>query len=97
MLQSRPAVRRVIRIRGAKVPAPARKTFGKAFREARLSAEMTQAAAARSTGIDRSYISDLERGLANPSLDTMNALAEGVGMELEVLLTLPSSPPLKNR
>ena len=95
MLTSRPAVRRVIRIRGTKVPAPARKMFGKALREARLTADMTQRAVAHRTGIDRSYISDIERGLINVSVDTMNTLAEAVGTELEVLLTFPRSPPRK--
>jgi len=38
-------------------------------------------------GLDRTYVSGIERGTRNPTLATMKRLAEGLGDPLEMLPT----------
>lgn len=49
---------------------------------ARDSVGMTQCCLAEETGIYQADISKIERGLANPSLLTLQRLADGMGMEI---------------
>lgn len=58
--------------------------------DARKSTGMTQKDLAEKTGITQSDISRLENGSANPSLKTLQRLAEGMGMTLK-LEFIPSS------
>ena len=51
------------------------KVFGLLLRERRLAAELTQEALAYEAGIERTYVSFLERGLRQPSLRILLALA----------------------
>ena len=51
---------------------------------ARKKAGVTQKELAEKTGIYQADISKIERGLGNPSLSTLNRLAEGLGMELRI-------------
>ena len=51
------------------------KAFGKVLRETRDKAEMSQEELALTAGLDRSFISLLERGLRQPSLTTVFVLA----------------------
>ena len=39
------------------------------------------------SNINRNYLSDLERGMRNPSLDILNRLVEGLHITLEELFT----------
>ena len=55
-----------------------------AFSSARARAAITQKELAQLSGIDQSDISKIERGAANPSLMTLNRLAEAMGMRLEL-------------
>ena len=41
---------------------------------------------ARHMGIRQSYVSELERGMKNPTLTTLRAIAEALEVELKVLL-----------
>ena len=59
--------------------------FGRAVRERRLQAGLSQDAAARKWGISRTWLSDLERGRANPTFDALLALARNMGVSLESL------------
>ncbi|MDD6325993.1 MAG: helix-turn-helix transcriptional regulator [Lachnospiraceae bacterium] len=52
--------------------------------EAREKSGMTQKQLSQKTKIAQGDISKIERGNANPSLSTLNRLAEGMGMRLEV-------------
>lgn len=61
----------------------------RALREAQ---KLTQEDLAGSTGLKRSYISDMERGQRNPSLRALERLAEGLGVPAEVLLRSPVEP-----
>ena len=51
---------------------------------ARNAAGLTQKQLSEATGIYQADISKIERGLANPSLSTLQRLAEGLGMELKL-------------
>jgi DNA-binding XRE family transcriptional regulator len=65
--------------------------FGRRLRAARIDAKLTQEAVAKRSGMSRPYISDVERGLQNLTMDTMLSLARAIGLELQVLLRQPSS------
>lgn len=52
--------------------------------KARDSVGMTQKQLSESTGIYQADISKIERGLANPSLSTLQRLADGMGVKLKV-------------
>lgn len=62
------------------------KSFGRAAKARRLQAGMSQESLALETGIERSYISRLERGLSQPSLLALLKLAKGLGCESWELL-----------
>lgn len=49
---------------------------------ARASLGISQAELSKRTGIDQSDISKLERGIGNPSINTLNRLANALGKEL---------------
>ncbi|QZP09855.1 helix-turn-helix domain-containing protein [Caenibius sp. WL] len=60
--------------------------FARRLREARRETGLTQARLAELAGLDRTYISHLERGVANPSLAKMVQLARIVGKSVADLL-----------
>lgn len=53
---------------------------------ARHNANMTQKQLSERTGIYQADISKIERGIGNPSLSTLQRLAEGLGVKLEIVL-----------
>lgn len=53
-----------------------KEAFGKVIREVREDAGLSQQELADYSDVDRTYISDLERGLYYPSLNTVYKLAE---------------------
>lgn len=55
-----------------------RQKFGTTFRQIRKSKNLNQDEVAEKAGLSTSYISDVERGVANPKLDTIDALAKGL-------------------
>jgi transcriptional regulator with XRE-family HTH domain len=63
--------------------------FGTNLRQARLKADLTQADVQALTGIRQHYISEIENGLQNLTLDTMTLLALAVGTEVRMLLKRP--------
>jgi transcriptional regulator with XRE-family HTH domain len=54
--------------------------FGTNLRAARLAQGLTQERLAELAGVDRTYISQAERGLCNPSLSTLGSLARVLGV-----------------
>ena len=83
-----------------KTKAASRKTtlqlqaiFGENVRLNRISMELSQGALARATGHQQQYISQIEVGQINVTLNTMNVLAETFGLTIADLL----SPPRKAR
>jgi transcriptional regulator with XRE-family HTH domain len=60
--------------------------FGKALRGRREKLEVSQEALALTSEIHRTYISELERGLKNPSLSTIDRLAAALRTKASVLI-----------
>ncbi len=62
-----------------------RKRFGQRVRELRLVSGLSQEAFADKCGFARSYMSRIERGGANPSLDAIQALANALKITVKQL------------
>lgn len=60
------------------------KAIVQAMIDARRKTGLTQKQLAERTGIAQSDISRLENGSANPSLNTLSRLADGLGMQLKI-------------
>lgn len=60
--------------------------FGTRLRLLRLKQGWTQVVMAEKVGIDRSYISDMERGKKNVCLPTLEILAQAFGITISQLL-----------
>ncbi|WP_454834750.1 helix-turn-helix domain-containing protein [Pseudomonas lini] len=60
--------------------------FGQRIRELRKAKGFSQEAFADKCGFMRTYMSRIETGTANPSLDAAKVLADGLGMTLSELL-----------
>ena len=60
--------------------------FGRNLRAARIRAGLSQKAVAELAGTTQSYLSQVELGQANLSLQFMAHLADGVGVSVETLL-----------
>jgi len=56
--------------------------FGALLRTRRVAASLTQADLAERAQLDVSYISQLERGLRDPSLSSMESLAGALGLSM---------------
>jgi transcriptional regulator with XRE-family HTH domain len=56
--------------------------FGKALRNFRYQRELTQEVLGLSAGLDRTYISMLELGQRSPTLDTIVAICNALGVDL---------------
>lgn len=54
---------------------------------------MSQEALAERAGIHRTHISQLERGILNPGLDTLVLIAAALGVEEVELLAVPTEVP----
>jgi len=63
--------------------------FGARLRELRYEAGLTQEALALNSGIDRSYVGQVERGERNISLENIVKLANGLGVVPHKLLEPP--------
>ncbi len=62
-----------------------RKRFGQRVKELRQATGLSQEAFADRCGFVRSYMSRIERGKANPSLDAVQDLADALGVEVACL------------
>jgi transcriptional regulator with XRE-family HTH domain len=67
---------------------PLRVTFGQRLRELRQRQGLSQEAFADVFGFARSYMSRLERGVGNPSLDAIQTLADALGVQVVELFTM---------
>jgi transcriptional regulator with XRE-family HTH domain len=67
------------------MPISLRHRFGHRIRELRLATGMTQEEFADKCGFARTYMSRIETGGANPSLDAINTLAVALKTELSDL------------
>ena len=66
--------------------------LGRNVRKWRLQRGMTQEQLALDAGMKRSYLSELERGLRNPTVRALTRLAEALSIEPELLLKLDQQP-----
>lgn len=60
--------------------------FGQVLREVRKEKGFTQDELSHNSGVDRSYISELENGLKAPSILTVFSLAKVLGMKPSKLM-----------
>ena len=63
-----------------------RSQLADAIKLARINAGLSQEALALAAEVDRTYVSQLERGVANPSLQILFRIAKALGQELSVSL-----------
>lgn len=61
-------------------------TFGRRVRAGRLAAGLTQAELGRRARVGRAYISEIELGISNPSLETMVLVADVLACPVADLL-----------
>ncbi len=73
------------------VPDNVRLNLGLAVRSERLRRGLSQEELAERAGLDRTYISGLERGTRNPALTTQHKVADALGIALADLLALAGS------
>lgn len=64
-----------------------RKPFGNRVRELRKQLNISQEELGFRTGLDRTYISGIERGERNPSLDNIGKLAQELNVSLQELFS----------
>ena len=62
------------------------KKLGANMRRIRLGKDMTQGDICRKLGLDRAYISNLESGKKNPTLATIEKIANALGIKASDLL-----------
>jgi transcriptional regulator with XRE-family HTH domain len=75
-----------------------RKAFGRRVRELRHIAEITQEELALKSGLDRSYVGQVERGERNVSLANIHKIAAGLEVNPSTLLeTSRVSEPSQRR
>ena len=66
--------------------------LGRVIRERREVLGFSQEKLAEQCGFDRTYISMLERGMRNPSLQNLFKLAEGLGTSVSKLTEIYDGP-----
>lgn len=64
-----------------------RARLGERVKQIRLDRRMTQEEVAERSGLSYKFIGEVERGSANPSVNTLEKLATGLGVELGHLFT----------
>jgi transcriptional regulator with XRE-family HTH domain len=75
------------------------KEIGRRIRDARISADLTQEAAALSCGMDYKRFQRLELGAVNPTIKTLARVAKGLGSDFWTLLgaTPPTRKPKRSK
>jgi transcriptional regulator with XRE-family HTH domain len=62
------------------------KQFGQRVREARLERQLSQETLAAKADLDRAFLSGIERGVENPTLFTIQAIADALGIRVGNLM-----------
>ncbi|MDC9614989.1 helix-turn-helix transcriptional regulator [Xenorhabdus khoisanae] len=70
-----------------------RSLFGQRIRYLRKEAGMSQEAFADKCGLDRTYVSGIERGVRNPTLEIIYVIANGLQIELNDLFDFKTMFP----
>jgi transcriptional regulator with XRE-family HTH domain len=71
--------------------------LGRNLRRHRSMAGLSQAALAEATGLDRTYISGVERGIRNPTVRVLHCIAASLGIQAADLLDLEADPDGNDR
>jgi transcriptional regulator with XRE-family HTH domain len=71
------------------MPEDVRRLVGRNVRRLRIQAGLSQAKLSELMGVDRAYVSGLERGERNPTIITLWHTAKALGVRLEQLTTEP--------
>ena len=74
-----------------KKPDPLAKAIGRRVQELRVERGLTREKLAYENDISKGTVSDLERGLARPSVVTLERIADGLDVELVDLFTRPAA------
>jgi len=74
--------------------SPVSIALGKRLKQCRHAVEKSQETLAFDAHVDRTYISAIERGVANPSIETLANICHALGMTLSELFEPLSSVPL---
>jgi transcriptional regulator with XRE-family HTH domain len=69
------------------------KAFGQVIRQVRKELEISQAELEKRTGLDRTFISDLERGIQGPGIRTIFRIAKGLDIPAWDLIHLTAQSP----
>lgn len=69
---------------------PVQEAFGKRVAEIRRLCGLTQEQVAERSGVGTQHVSDIERGIKNPSLLTIHGLAKGLAVSPARLIAAPS-------
>ncbi|GAA5504176.1 hypothetical protein Dxin01_03945 [Deinococcus xinjiangensis] len=77
---------RVPKIPKSREPSASRLTFAASVRRERQAQGMTLEDLGERSGLEWSYVGQVERGIRNISVDNMDALARGLGLTLRDLL-----------
>ncbi|MCC5979710.1 MAG: helix-turn-helix transcriptional regulator [Salinarimonas sp.] len=72
-----------------------RHILGRNLRLARNRLRLSQEVLAGESGVDRTYVSGIERGLRNPSVDLIEKLAGALGVSPADLITDPAPASLR--
>jgi transcriptional regulator with XRE-family HTH domain len=67
---------------------PQQRALGRAVREVRARRGLSQEALGFAADLHRNYVGAVERGLINPTLKTLLALVEGLGVPLSELVVV---------
>jgi len=74
-----------------------RQILGRNLRLARNRLKLSQEVLAGESGVDRTYVSGIERGLRNPSVDLIEKLAGALGVTAADLITDPAPESLRRK
>lgn len=64
-----------------------KRKFGEKVRQIRASVDISQEELGFRTGLDRTYISGIERGIRNPSLENIGRIAKALKIPLSQLFS----------
>ena len=62
------------------------KRLGQNLKKIRTQKDITQVSIAKTLGVDRSFVSNIENGKTNPTLSTITNLAKALGVSTDELL-----------
>ena len=71
---------------GGMARTTAQQKLGKKIKQLRLDAELSQERLGEITGLDRTYISGIERGIRNPAIRNLEKLAKALKVKVSDLI-----------